>query len=109
MPAVARGGVDNVLSPHGNPSPRSCGTPAKYKTVRVERKVYVEGIPIVVIGDPMQEHPDPSIRCAPHAPTLTTGSSKIFACGIGVGRVGDSYEQNGSHPIISGSNKVYSN
>lgn len=108
MPAVARGGVDDVLSPHGNPSPRSCQTPAKYKTVRVERKVYVEGIPIVLKGDPMQAHPDPASNCGPHAPTLTTVSGKVFGPGgLGVGRVGDSYDMNGKHPIISGSSKVF--
>lgn len=109
MSAIARGGVDDVLSPHGNPSPRSCGTPAVYKTIAIQRRVFVEGHPLVLVGDPMQAHPDPAINCNPHAPTLSKGSSRIFCGGIAVGRIGDSYDMNGKHPIISGSTRCFSN
>lgn len=109
MSAIARGGVDNVLSPHGRPSPRNCATPGVYKTIAITRRLFVEGHPIVLVGDPMEAHPDPSIRCAPHAPTLSSGSSRIFYQGIAVGRIGDSYDQSGVHPIISGSSRCFAN
>lgn len=48
--------------------------------------------------------------------TLTTGSSNVFVNGIGVGRVGDTYNQHGciAHPshagiIASGSSSVFVN
>jgi uncharacterized Zn-binding protein involved in type VI secretion len=109
MPAIARGGVDDVLSPHGRPSPRSCATPGVYKTIAITRRAFVEGYPIVLVGDPMEAHPDPASNCGLHAPTLSNGSSRIFYQGIPVGRIGDSYNQSGNHPIISGSIRCFSN
>lgn len=108
MPAVARGGVDKVLSPHGNPP--GCSTPAEYNTVPIQRRAFVEGHPIVLVGDPMQTHPVPVPGgCAPHTPTLSNGSTRIFYQGIPVGRIGDSYDLQGQHPIISGSSRCFSN
>lgn len=109
MPAIARGGVDDVLSPHGRPSPKSCATPGVYKTIAITRRVFLEGHPIVLVGDPMEAHPDPASNCGLHAPTLSNGSPRIFYQGIAVGRIGDSYNQSGNHPIISGSTRCFSN
>lgn len=109
MPAIARGGVDDVLSPHGRPSPKSCATPGVYKTIAITRRVFLEGHPIVLVGDPMEAHPDPTSNCGLHAPTLSNGSPRIFYQGIAVGRIGDSYNQSGNHPIISGSTRCFSN
>ena len=106
MPAVARAsGKDTIMSPHGNPSPKSCQTPAKYKTLEGASKVFVEGTPVVILGKKMQPHPDPGQRCAPHQPALTSGSGKVFVEGKPLGRIGDVYE---GHPLVSGSSKVFS-
>jgi len=113
MPAVARkSGTDRVFSPHGeNPK-----TKPKYKmpstqfTNEGSSRVLIGGIGAVRQGDSMTDHFMVGgllhSAVAPTPPKLDTGSSRVFAEGKGLGRIGDAY--GGDHPIISGSSRVFS-
>jgi uncharacterized Zn-binding protein involved in type VI secretion len=66
-----------------------------------QMKVRAQGEYIVVSGDLVAPHPRSG--CVPDVSTLSTYSTKVFAGGKGVGRIGDKY---GNNTIISGSSKV---
>ena len=102
MPPVARSAMtDSVFSPHG--TAKYCKTPTTQATQQGVSKVYVEGILAINDGKMMKEHPAPG--CAPHAPGLDAGSSKVLCEESGIARIGDIY--GGEHPITSGSSKVF--
>lgn len=102
MPAIARVG-DGVLSQDGTgykcrqPMKTACGG-----TIG-NTKVFAQNILVVVRGDPVAPHPRSG--CVPDESTLTQVSSKVFACGKGVGRIGDEY--GGINTITRGSSKVF--
>lgn len=103
MPAVGRmNQKDKVFSPHGRGF--NCGAPTVQATQAGSRRVFSDGIGVVRQGDAMKTHPAPG--CSPHSPGLDVGSTRVFAEGRGLGRIGDTY--GGEHPIISGSNRVFS-
>jgi len=101
MPAVARAyGNDTVLSPDG--AGYKCRVPMNTSTsFSQQSKVRVQGIFVVVAGDPVAPHPRSG--CVPDTSTLSSYSSKVRAVGKGIGRIGDRY---GDNTIISGSSKV---
>lgn len=103
MPAVARKNqVDKVFSPHG--TGYKCRAPTVQATQQGVSRVYVQGVQVVTLGDAMKVHP--ASGCAPHAPSLSSCSSRVFAENSGgIGRIGDSYS---GHPILSGSSRVFS-
>ena len=103
MPSIARVG-DEVLSIDGTgykcrqPMKTACG-PTSGNT-----KVFAGGILVVVAGDPVAPHP--KAECVPDETTLQPSSSKVRACGIAVGMIGDTY--GGVNTITQGSSKVFS-
>jgi hypothetical protein len=103
MPAVARmSGADSVFSSHGTGS--NCASPTTQSTQAGSSRVFSMGIGIVRLEDAMITHND--VGCAPHAPLLSVASTRVFAEGKGIGRIGDSYE---GYTITSGSPRVFSN
>ena len=103
MPAVARmSGVDKVFSPHG--TGKKCRFPTTQSTQSGSSRVFIEEAGVVRQSDAMSTHSMPG--CNLHTPTLDSGSSRVFADGLPIGRIGDTY--GGEHPIISGSSRVFS-
>lgn len=105
MPSIARVG-DEVLSIDGEPSSYHCTAPMKTACGNTvgNTKVYAGGILVVVAGDPVAPHNKSD--CVPDETTLQTSSSKVRACGIAVGMIGDTY--GGVNTITQGSSKVFS-
>jgi uncharacterized Zn-binding protein involved in type VI secretion len=103
MPAVARAnGTDRVLSPDG--TGKKCRFPMTVTTgPATQSRVFVEGILVAVIGDPVAPHPRSG--CAPDTQTLSSASSRVFAMGKAVARIGDVY---GDNVITSGSFRCFS-
>jgi uncharacterized Zn-binding protein involved in type VI secretion len=101
MPAIARSsGTDGVMSPDG--TGKKCRFPVKTRTgAPGQSKVRVEGVFVVIVGDPVAPHLKSG--CSPDTSSLGGGSSKVYAAGSPVGRIGDSY---GDNIITSGSTKV---
>ena len=102
MAAVARAnGSDSVLSPDG--TGRKCAYPININTGRAgQSKVFVEGIAACVEGDVIMPHPRRG--CELDEQTISQFSSKVFAAGRGIARIGDMY---GDNIITSGSFKVF--
>ena len=106
MPAIARmSGTDKVFSPHG--TGKKCKFPTTQATEEGSSRVFAGDVGAVRLGDAMKTHP--KIECEPHAPTLSNGSTRVFVEGKALARIGDSYDLEGSHPIISGSSRCFSN
>lgn len=103
MPAISRVG-DEALSVDG--TGKDCAFPMKTACGQTANntKVKADGIFVVVQGDPVAPHNKGG--CTPDTSTLSAVSSKVFACGKGVGRVGDNYA--GVNTITQGSSKVFS-
>lgn len=100
MPAVARAG-DTVYSPDG--SGPGCTNPMNTTVDEVNsRKVYANGILIVVLGNLIASHP--KAGCDTDLSTLSSSSSKVFIGGLGIGRIGDVY---GNNIITKGSPSVF--
>ena len=112
MPEVARkAAVDLVDSPDGTPGTpcddgkkNICDNPSIQATAAGSSDVFIMGIGVVREGDAMISHPAPVCGCAPHAPTLSTFSSRVYANGLRIGRIGDAYA---GHVIITGAAKVF--
>lgn len=103
MPAIARSnGNDRVLSLTG--TGKFCLAPIQTSTGAGSSTVFVNGIPVVKLTDPVAPHPFGG--CGPDTSVLTVGSSLVFANGKGIGRIGDQYT--GDNTIISGSQTVFS-
>lgn len=110
MPAVARkSGVDEVASPDGTPgsdcedNKKKCDAPSTQKTDEGSDNVFIMGIGVVREGDAMIPHPSPACGCGAHAPTLDIFSTRVYANGKRIGRVGDSYA---GHTISTGASTV---
>lgn len=104
MPKVARkDSVDTVASPDG--AGICCASPSTQSTDKGSNNVFVNNIGVVRKDDAMITHNYPGPCCNPHAPTLSTYSSTVFANGLNLGRLGDAY--GGDHIISSGSDNVY--
>ena len=112
MPNVARkNAVDLVDSPDGNPgtpcdggAKKICDVPSIQATAAGSSDVFIEGIGVVREGDAMIAHPAPVCGCSPHAPALSVFSALVFANGLRIGRIGDSYD---GHVIITGASTVF--
>lgn len=103
MPAVSRQG-DQVLSVDG--TGYQCGSPMQTSVGEVNsKKVYANGILIVVEGNKVSPHPKGG--CSTDESVLTSFSSKVKIGGKGVGRVGDKYESMSSNTITQGSSNVF--
>lgn len=104
MAAVARAnGASSVLSPDG--TGYKCRMPMTTASgAATQSKVFVQGILAAVQGDPVAPHPKSG--CTPDTASLSSFSSKVFAAGKGIGRIGDKY---GDNTITSGSSKVFAN
>ena len=101
MPAISRQG-DSVLSIDGTGN--KCGSPMQTSVGEVnDKKVYSDGILIVVEGNQVQPHPKGG--CTNDDSTLSTVSQKVKIGGKGVGRIGDDYQ--GVNFITQGSSKVF--
>lgn len=102
MPAVARAfGNDTVLSQTG--SGVFCASPLITATGVGNSTVFINGIMVVKIDDPVAVHP--FLGCGPDTSVLTTSSTTVFANGKGVGRIGDQYTSDNT--ITSGSPNVF--
>jgi len=111
MPLVARkAGNDAVASPDGNPGDPcapgkvKCDVASTQKTDVGSDDVFIMGKGVVRETDAMISHPSPACGCAAHAPTLSTFSSRVYANGLRIGRVGDAY--GGDHLISTGAPTV---
>ncbi len=103
MPAVARSNAqDSVLSKTGTGV--NCVSPLQTTTGVGASTVFVNGIPVVKLMDPVGIHS--FLGCGPDTSTLSTSSSTVFANGKGIGRIGDQYTSDNT--IISGSQTVFS-
>lgn len=98
MPAVARVGVDIIST--GHPCDATAGIAGQ-----LQNKVFVNGSPAAVRGDAIVTH---NILiggiCVPHGASINAGSSKVFAAGIPIARVGDSAD---AGAVITGSGNVF--
>jgi uncharacterized Zn-binding protein involved in type VI secretion len=104
MPAVARsGGTDSVFSPDG--TAYRCGSPMTVATgAPTQSRVFSQGVLVIVANDLPSPHPISG--CAPDTQSLSSYSSRVFANGKNIGRIGDTY---GNNSVISGSPRVFSN
>jgi len=99
MPAVARGNsVDSVTTNH------SCI--GSTTTSGMSDDVIINGTGVHRKTDATVSHAyPPNPPCAPHAPVIAIGSTSVFANGLGVARVGDSYTA--SDVVATGSVDVF--
>ena len=98
MPAVAVCTVDEIITGH------ACSVTAGIQGALVS-KVTIGGNPIAVQGDAIAPHTIlDGDDCIPHSASVNAGSSKVFAEGIPVARIGDSAD---AGSIISGSSNVF--
>tara|TARA_B100000809_G_C15009168_1_gene484295 strand:+ start:85 stop:393 length:309 start_codon:yes stop_codon:yes gene_type:complete len=99
MPAVARGNsVDSVTTNHG--------CTGSTTTSGLSDDVIINGTGVHRQTDATVPHPyPPNPPCAPHAPVIATGSTSVFANGLGVARVGDNYTS--SDEVATGSVDVF--
>lgn len=104
MPAISRAnGNDTVLSPDG--TGYKCRMPLTISTGTAgQSKVFCEGVLVATLGDPVQPHP--LAGCKPDEQTLSQASSRVFAAGRAIARIGDMY---GNNVITSGSARCFSN
>lgn len=102
MASIARAnGSDTVLSPDG--TGKKCRFPLTVSTgPATQSRVFADGILVAVIGDLVAPHP--RINCVPDVQTLSLASSRVFAMGKGVARIGDVY---GDNVITSGSFRCF--
>lgn len=99
MPAVTRAG-DRVISPDG--SGKKCRFPMKTSVGQVNSvNVFVNSILIPISGNLVASHPKSG--CSEDTSTLS-GSSTVFAGGMGIGRLGDKY---GDNIVTKGSSTVF--
>lgn len=112
MPAVARkNATDQVDCVDGTPgsvcSPgvKKCDSPSTQATNAGSGDVFVNSIGVVREDDIMIPHPAPVCGCPAHAPPLTAFSSKVYANGKRIGRIGDLYTA--GHVISTGSGNVF--
>jgi uncharacterized Zn-binding protein involved in type VI secretion len=98
MPPVSRAGVDNIATGH------LCDTTALISTSGASSKVFTNGSRTALQGTQIQVHTFlVGQSCIPHAVVVNAGSSKVFAEGIPVARIGDSAD---AGSIIAGSGTV---
>lgn len=102
MPAISRQG-DEVYSPDG--SGKKCRFPRTTLVGEVNsRSVYANGILVVVEGNQITPHPRGG--CDIDNSTLSTFSPTVRIGGLGVGRIGDYYNDNiitqGSPSVFAG-------
>ena len=104
MPGVARnGGVDTVASQDG--AGYKCNSPMTTATAAGALRVFLDGKGTVVIsGNPVASHP--TSGCGDEAPGMSGPSSRVFAQGGGIARIGDPY---GANTISSASSRVFAN
>ena len=103
MPAVARANsADQVQSPNG--SGRRCAFPMLTSTGPAgQSRVFADGILVATFGDVVAPHP--IAGCGLDEQTLSVASTRVFAAGRAVARIGDAY---GDNIIISGSSRCFS-
>jgi uncharacterized Zn-binding protein involved in type VI secretion len=102
MPAIARAnGTDSVFSLTG--TARACRAPINTVTGSGASTVLVGGIPVVVQGDLVGNHP--AVGCGPDLSVLSTFSATVFVGGKGIGRIGDLYTAD--NIITSGASTVF--
>lgn len=101
MPAVSRGdSVDTVTTNH------DCVVTTT--TSGMSGTVKVEGTGVHRKGDSTVAHGIGAPTCPNHSPSIKTGSTTVFANGMGVARVGDGYTdatdivQTGSISVFAG-------
>ena len=99
MSAVARGNsVDSVTTNHG--------CVGSTTTDGMSSDVIINGTGVHRKDDATVSHAfPPNPPCAPHAPVIATGSTSVFANGLGVARVGDGYTS--SDVVATGSADVF--
>ena len=94
-------GADTVLSPDG--TGKKCRFPLTVSTgPATQSRVFADGILVAVVGDPVAPHPRSG--CSPDEQTLSQASSRVFAMGKGIARIGDKY---GDNIITSGSSRCF--
>lgn len=107
MPAIARkNSTDSVQSPHG--AGVCCVSPQVHSTDIGSDNVLINSIGVVREGDAMISHTWPGPCCAVHAPPLVKFSSKVYANGKRIARIGDVYGmEGGAHVIKTGSGNTF--
>ena len=102
MPACARGdSVDSVISKTGVGD--ECEKPTITSTDECSTSVFIEGTGAVREGDQVAAHNKGG--CSLDSSTVSSFSSKVFANGKGIARIGDQYGSDNT--ITSGSSKVF--
>lgn len=104
MPGLARnGGVDSVASQDG--AGFRCQSPMTTATAAGCSRVFLDRLGnCVIAGNPVASHP--TSGCGDEAPGMSGPSSRVFAQGGGIARIGDPY---GPNTISSGSSRVFAN
>ena len=102
MASISRAnGSDTVLSPDG--TGKKCRFPITVSTgPATQSRVFADSILVAVIGDPVAPHPKSG--CSPDQQKLSQASTRVFAMGKGVARIGDAY---GDNTITSGSSRCF--
>ena len=109
MPLIARGdgSGDLVTSPTGAPTPDApCPAEMPVPIIGQSVNVIVEGFGVSRLGDAVAPHPFPLAEepCSDHIPVCVTASPDVFADGLPVARMGDTYvaveeEDTEVHPV----------
>lgn len=104
MSAIARANnADSVLSPNG--TGYKCRSPLQVTTgAALQSRVFADGILVAAEGDVITPHALPGCTVIDEQ-TLNVVSTRVFACGKGVGRINDTY---GDNVITSGSSRCFS-
>ena len=96
MPSVCRN-YDLGRTGHG------CTSVIGVKTT--QSTVFANGIPGARLREPARPHTIPAgLVCVGHSARVNRASNTVFAVGIGVARIGDSYDRG---RMIRGSNNVF--
>lgn len=102
MPPVSHANQqDSVFSPTG--SGYKCLSPVTTSTgAATQSRVFADGKLVCHGGDVITPHAIGG--CGLDSQSLSSVSSRVFAAGAGIGRIGDLY---GDNSIISGSSRVF--
>ena len=108
MPAVARkDGTDTVDTIHGATGGNKCNaSPTTTVTDGGSDNVFVNEIGVVREGDAVSAHNN-GTACSTHTPGLASFSANVYANGLKIGRMDDTYGCGAK--ITSGSSNVFAN
>ena len=108
MPLIARGSGsgDKVSSPTGAPAGQApCPAPMDIDIIGKSSNVFVVGVGVSRLDDDVTPHPFPAADppCALHTPVCVAASPNVFANGLPVARMDDTYDAGDGelHPVTT--------